>query len=169
MQHSPFRPACSVVFLVTLAIVGCESRSHDETTARQKAATRQRDSAAVIGPAGPGPAATSARQPSVGEATSKVRVVLTEWRIRLSPDTVPSGQVTFHIVNRGKEEHTIELEPLSGGDDLNREGDEIPPGEVATLTYDLPPGTWSVDCPISSRSANGSHSRRGMRNTLVVR
>jgi uncharacterized cupredoxin-like copper-binding protein len=105
----------------------------------------------------------------VGSAKSVVRVTLTEWKVKLSPDTVPSGHVTFRIVNRGREEHAIELEPVEGGDDLDREGYEIAPGETQTLAYDLPPGTWSVDCPLASPSANGGHTQRGMTTILVVR
>jgi uncharacterized cupredoxin-like copper-binding protein len=175
MPHPRLQPASCVILLVTLAIAGCEARSHDEAAERQKAATREHDSTAAAGETasagkvGPAPADTSAREPVAGSASSVVRVVLTEWQVKLSPDTVPSGHVSFRIVNRGKEDHAIELEPLVGGDDLNREGSEIAPGKKQTLTYDLPPGTWSVDCPLASPSANGGHALRGMRSTLVVR
>jgi hypothetical protein len=117
----------------------------------------------------PAPVDTSAREPVVGSAKSVVHVTLTEWKVKLSPDTVPSGHVTFRIVNRGKEDHAIELEPVVGGDDLNREGDEVGPGQRQTLAYDLPPGTWSVDCPLASPSAHGGHALRGMTSILVVR
>jgi hypothetical protein len=185
VRPARFRVAYAVVFLTTLAIAGCESRPRQETAARQKAIAREPDSAArqntvapepgsaaiTRGPRIVGPALVQppAPLPAVGKATRTVRVVLTEWQIKLSPDTVPSGHITFRIVNRGKEPHSIEVEPLSGDDEFEREGEEIEPGQRGMVTYDLPVGTWSVDCPLSSPSANGGHTRRGMQATLVVR
>lgn len=94
-----------------------------------------------------------------------VHVILTEWKLQLSPARVPAGRTIFRIVNRGTEPHAIELEM----GDREEPGDELAPGEESILTVDLDPGNWDVFCPLASPKAHGGHGRRGMKRVLVVR
>jgi hypothetical protein len=95
----------------------------------------------------------------------EVRVVLTEWGIKLSPDTIRAGPTRFRVINQGRETHEFEIE----GPELGLPGDELKPGEETSLVLHLTPLTWEVHCPLATPSARGSHAKRGMHAQLVVR
>lgn len=90
----------------------------------------------------------------------EVKVTLTEWKMRLSADTVPAGRVTFAITNRGSMNHAFHVK----GTGLDKETREIPANQVGTLTVTLKPGTYELFCPL----AGGTHMMAGMKNTIVV-
>ncbi len=97
---------------------------------------------------------------SSGAAAQDVKVTLTEWKLRLSADTVKAGSITFEVTNRGTVAHAFQVV----GAGVDKETRQIGAREVATLTVTLQPGTYEVFCPL----AEGSHKTAGMSKTLVV-
>jgi plastocyanin len=97
---------------------------------------------------------------SSGAAAQDISVTLTEWKLRLSTDTVPAGAVTFEVTNRGTVGHAIQVV----GPGVDKGTRQIGAREVATLTVTLKPGSYDIFCPL----AEGSHKSAGMSKTLVV-
>jgi plastocyanin len=89
-----------------------------------------------------------------------VAVRLSEWRVELSPGTVPAGAVAFTVANGGSIPHAFEVE----GGAVERETAQIAPGGRGTLSVTLPPGRYTVYCPVGG----DSHKKLGMAATLVV-
>lgn len=103
--------------------------------------------------------------PPAIDATAPGNVVatLSEWEVSLSADTVPAGQVTFQIMNRGSEYHRFEIE----GAGMEWVSDSIQAhGELAAQVQ-LAAGTYEVYCPVVG--SHGVHKELGMVDTLVVR
>ena len=90
-------------------------------------------------------------------------IVLTEWSISLPKDTLPSGMTQFTIVNRGQLVHGLEVE----GAGIEEKVENIQPGSQATLTVNLPPGSYELYCPV--RDSAGVHKSKGMNRSVVVR
>jgi phosphohistidine phosphatase SixA/plastocyanin len=88
------------------------------------------------------------------EAASPVNVRLSEWKLELSRLTVPTGEVEFNVTNRGTMLHAFEVE----GQGLEKDLEPIKVGATSTLRLTLPPGTYSLYCPIDS----GAHKKMGM-------
>jgi len=97
------------------------------------------------------PAVTPTTQ---GEGASPVSVRLSEWKLELSRLTVPTGEVEFTVTNGGTMLHAFEVE----GQGLEKDLEPIKVGATSTLRLTLPPGTYSLYCPIDS----GAHKRMGM-------
>jgi plastocyanin len=85
---------------------------------------------------------------------------LAEWKVELSPATVPAGTVTFTITNGGSIPHAFEVQ----GHGVEQETALIQPGATATLTVTLRPGAYEVYCPVG----NDSHKKLGMVTALQV-
>lgn len=107
---------------------------------------------AVTGAAGTPAAATG--------AATEVAVSLTEFAIDM-PATLPAGPVVFTIGNDGSAPHNFVVE---GNGVDGRLPARIAPGTTATLELDLPPGTYTVYCPVGA----GAHRAQGMELTLTV-
>lgn len=91
----------------------------------------------------------------VGNAQTTVTVGMFEYRFDLSQATVPSGQVTFVITNRGSEVHNFSI---AGA----RSGTLLSPGQSETYTLGLPAGTYTYQCDVPF------HTDRGMIGSLTV-
>jgi plastocyanin len=78
-----------------------------------------------------------------------------EYRFEMSQTTIPSGQVTFVITNRGGEVHNF---AIAG----SRSGALIGPGQSETWTVGLPAGTYNTVCEVPF------HAERGMVGTFTV-
>ncbi len=92
--------------------------------------------------------------------TPEVAVSLTEFAIEM-PATLPAGPVAFAISNDGSAPHNFVIE----GDGFEgRLPTRVAPGASATLEVDLPPGTYTVYCPVG----DGAHRSQGMELTLTV-
>lgn len=94
----------------------------------------------------------------VEEPARQVDVRLTEFEIQM-PDTMPAARTTFRVTNAGTMEHTFQIEGEGVDESLGR---NLEPGESATLTADLRPGSYRVWCPL------GDHADRGMRKEIRV-
>jgi len=101
------------------------------------------------------------RHQNGGNANAKtVKVTLSEWKVRLSPDKIPAGPVEFEVSNTGSIPHALEVE----GRSLERKTAQIQPGATATLQLDLPAGRYEAYCPVGK----GSHKMLGMLDHLTV-
>ncbi|HEX6069044.1 MAG TPA: cupredoxin domain-containing protein [Longimicrobiaceae bacterium] len=97
------------------------------------------------------------------DARRQTTVVLREWSLEPGADAVPAGEVTFQAMNTGGESHTLAID--GGGVDARTP--PIGPGETATLTVALEPGTYRLFCPDGEGGA--THASRGLSAPLVVR
>jgi hypothetical protein len=94
------------------------------------------------------------------EPVQVVDLVLLEWLIDMPAET-RAGQVNFVVTNEGSEAHGVVIE----GNGLVFElPAPLDPGESSILSADLPPGEYTVYCPVGE----GEHREEGMEATLVV-
>ena len=82
-----------------------------------------------------------------------VDVDLFTYEIRM-PDTIPSGPVELHILNRDqKMVHSFIIE----GPEFKQQLEQpLQPAESATLRLDLAPGQYRVYCPVSDHAERGT-------------
>ena len=101
---------------------------------------------------------------TVGDApvAAEVDVVLREWEIELSVDSVPAGAITFNIRNEGNEPHAFRI--FRGAEEW--EVEPYPVGDGSSMSVVLTPGTYEVHCPIGSPETG--HAQRGMLTRLRV-
>ena len=92
---------------------------------------------------------------TVGNTASTIAVGMFEYRFDLVPASVPSGQVTFVITNRGQEIHNFSISGVKEGKYLN-------PGQAETWTVGLPAGRYDYVCDVPF------HIGAGMVGQLVV-
>jgi len=92
--------------------------------------------------------------------STTVTATLTEYKIVLTPSTVPAGDVTFQIMNHGKMLHALEIE--GQGIKTQRSKDLKPGGTDTLVVKTLKAGKYTVDCPIAN------HEKLGMTTTLTV-
>jgi len=91
---------------------------------------------------------------------STVKVNLSEWKVQVTPSSVPAGPVTFAVTNAGTIPHAFEVE----GRGMERSTPQIQPGTSATLKLDLRSGSYEMYCPVGK----GSHKMLGMMSHLMV-
>ena len=91
---------------------------------------------------------------------SAIQVKLSEWKVSLTPGTVPPGPVVLDVTNSGKIPHALEVE----GPGMERTTARILPGDHATLRLNLREGTYEAYCPVG----RGSHKMLGMTTHLEV-
>ncbi|MBB6171874.1 putative cupredoxin-like copper-binding protein [Nocardiopsis mwathae] len=73
------------------------------------------------------------------------------------PDTVPAGTITFELNNVGNAPHDLVIEEHD-----DHTVAEVGPGESASGTVELEPGTYTLYCSI------GNHRQDGMEVTITV-
>jgi uncharacterized cupredoxin-like copper-binding protein len=91
----------------------------------------------------------------VGTGKTTVTVNMVEYAFQLSQSSIPSGQITFVINNKGNEVHNF---AILG----NKAGAQIAPGTSETWTVSLPPGTYNYQCDVPF------HAERGMVGQFTV-
>jgi uncharacterized cupredoxin-like copper-binding protein len=96
----------------------------------------------------PAPTTTTTSTVPVGTAKTTVTVNMVEYAFQLSQSSIPSGQITFVINNKGNEVHNF---AILG----NKSGAQIAPGTSETWTVSLPPGTYNYQCDVPFHAANG--------------
>lgn len=84
---------------------------------------------------------------------NKVQVTETEFKIDM-PKSLPAGQTEFEIKNQGTVQHSFEIENEAQGFQAELEHN-LNPGETATLTVNLQPGTYHVYCPVDGHEDLG--------------
>ena len=94
------------------------------------------------------PTTTTTSTVPVGTAKTTVTVNMVEYAFQLSQSSIPSGQITFVINNKGNEVHNF---AILG----NKAGAQIAPGTSETWTVSLPPGTYNYQCDVPFHAANG--------------
>ena len=148
----------SRVLLLVLALAGVAALGGALATAGSSAGARQAQAPARTGAAG------------VDPRSGGFEIALGEWALTPEARAIRPGRVTFVIANRGKFRHGFELE-IRRVDDDRHDGDhdddaksvKLAPGEKTTLTLDLAPGVYEIECFISH------HDEMGMRGVLEVR
>jgi plastocyanin len=97
-----------------------------------------------------------------------LEVGLGEWAVTLEADTIRPGPVTFVVKNRGTRAHGFRIRSTSGRgrDRFQVRSPLIQPGGEGSVTADLAPGTYRVDCYVTD--AAGDHAGLGMRTMLTV-
>jgi plastocyanin len=98
---------------------------------------------------------TTTSTATVGNTATTVQVGMFEYRFDLSAASVPSGQVTFVITNKGQETHNFTINGV-------KSGKIISPGETETYTVALPAGTYGYQCDVPF------HADRGMVGSFTV-
>ena len=97
---------------------------------------------------------------AVRERSRKVAVTLDDYLIRPQTVSVPRGEVTFTVTNRGRLGHTFRVR----GKTKNVLAIQtLEPGESKTETRKLAKGTYTMYCVLAN------HEELGMSGTLVVR
>jgi plastocyanin len=92
---------------------------------------------------------------TIGTAQTTVNVGMFEYRFELDKTSVPSGQVTFVITNKGQETHNFSINGVKAGTIIG-------PGATETWTVGLPAGSFGYVCDVPF------HADRGMTGTLTV-
>jgi uncharacterized cupredoxin-like copper-binding protein len=87
--------------------------------------------------------------------STTITVGMFEYRFDLSQTTVPSGQITFVITNKGSEVHNFDITGV-------KTGALLAPGQTETWTIGLPPKTYVYICDVPF------HLDRGMTGSLTV-
>ena len=90
-------------------------------------------------------------------------VAVTETEFKLTPanpSISKSGVIAFKVTNRGTVAHSLEIEGTASGD--ARLPQDVQPGQSATLTVTLKPGTYEWYCPVDG------HKAMGMRGEITV-
>jgi nitrite reductase (NO-forming) len=93
----------------------------------------------------PPPPTTTA---AVGSAHTTVTVGMFEYRFDLTQSTIPSGQVTFVIVNKGQQVHNFDITGV-------KVGKLLAPGQSETWTVALPPGSYNYLCDVPFHAGYG--------------
>jgi uncharacterized cupredoxin-like copper-binding protein len=78
---------------------------------------------------------------TVGNGNTTVTVNMIEYTFQLSQSSIPSGQITFVINNKGNEVHNFDILGV-------RSGAQIAPGTSETWTVSLPAGTYNYQCDV---------------------
>lgn len=93
-------------------------------------------------------------------------LVLGEWALSPEARAIRPGRVTFVVRNRGRLTHGFEIERRGGDDDRDEEKyetEDLRPGQMTTMTLNLAPGVYEIECSV------GDHDDMGMRGLLEVR
>ncbi|HXF81263.1 MAG TPA: cupredoxin domain-containing protein [bacterium] len=96
----------------------------------------------------PAPSAPPAAQAPAAGGTV-VTVKMSEFKFELSPAEVPAGKVTFQVENVGTVEHSFIIEALGV------KTEQIRPGQTATVTADITPGTYRAHCDVAGHTEAG--------------
>ena len=88
-----------------------------------------------------------------------------EWAVQPSKTLLGTGTVTINAYNRGQDNHNFVISDAAGN---VAEKILLIPGQSATVTASLRPGTYRLFCSLYAGTPE-SHYRRGMHTTITVR
>jgi plastocyanin len=98
---------------------------------------------------------------SGGGAQAGTKVTLTEYKFDPKDLTVPSGKVTFTLVNAGTTGHDMTVADQSGK--ILGKSEIVQAGDSKEFTIDnLPAGTYAIYCDLPG------HRASGMQGTLTA-
>lgn len=106
-----------------------------------------------------GSASSAAPTGSAAANGATIEVAASEYKFDPNAITAPAGQVSFHVTNKGTEEHEFEI---FKGDTVVDEIEGLVPGLDLTLDVTLEAGDYTFACKL-----NG-HDQAGMTGTLTV-
>jgi plastocyanin len=109
--------------------------------------------AVLTGCGGPGPAVQARDQ--------RVEIELDDFLIRPQNVRAERGRLTFVVRNRGRLGHNLRVRGRDGREPI--EVTTLLPGEQASRTATLAPGTYKMLCTVAN------HEQLGMTGRLVVR
>ena len=96
--------------------------------------------------------------PARAASVQHVTVKMTEYRFRLSTNTVHKGTIVFTILNKGQLPHTFAIQKLQKVSSL------VQPGQSTTMRVTFrKPGTYYYLCTV------GAHVQYGMFGNLHVK
>lgn len=78
---------------------------------------------------------------TVGSANTTVQVGMFDYRFDLSQTSIPSGQVTFVVTNKGAEVHNFDVVGSHSGALLG-------PGQSETFTVSMAPNSYNAVCDV---------------------
>lgn len=143
--------------LLLLLIAGCDSG--EARTEALVAATDDRPLVpAVADGANADPGDLPLPQPP---NENQIGVRLSEYTIEMTKETLPAGELEFHVVNAGTTIHYL----LIRSDEVYEMTRHLPPGESDTLRITLEPGEYQYLCTIRDEY---DHYSEGMRGHIVV-
>jgi plastocyanin len=91
----------------------------------------------------------------------QIGVRLSEYRIEMTKETVPAGEIEFQVVNAGSTIHYLVVR----SDDVYSMTRHLPPGDTTVMRVDLAPGEYDYLCTIRDEF---DHYSEGMRGHIVV-
>jgi hypothetical protein len=146
--------------LFLFVIAACSERAPEQGAGSAGAA----DTAATPAPTAPTAAVPAdTLTPVTAEVTldhaKRIAVDVREWQVRMSEDSVKSGDYALVIANKGGRPHTIEVK---GDNGARWRTIPLAPGGSVTLSMTLPPGHYQI------ASTDSAYVERGMRAALVV-
>lgn len=92
------------------------------------------------------------------EEQTMLNVVAKGFTLALDGSSVHAGSTTFYVKNDGTMPHNFGIQ----GNGVHQETPILNPGEAASLTVDLQPGTYTYKCTVHF------HYLLGMQGTLTV-
>jgi hypothetical protein len=107
----------------------------------------------------PPPVSTRAGAETTLDDATRIAVEIREWRVRMTDDTLASGDYAFVLDNRGERPHTIDIRSESGA---RWRSIPIAPRTSVTLSMSLPPGRYRIE------STDSAYADRGIRTTFIV-
>jgi plastocyanin len=138
----PARLAVLALAVVPVAAAGCGSDNKSSSSSSESSSSSGTTASAPV--SGPG---------------GKIDVSETDFALSPANPTVKPGTVTINATNDGQTVHAIEIEGPKGEVKSN----DLSPGGKATVTAELPPGTYEWYCPIAN------HKDLGMKGEITVK
>src|SRR5215217_7056254 len=108
--------------------------------------------------ASPGATAPPPNQAAASAGGAAINVMLKEMTVELDKAQALAGKTTFVVQNTGHVPHNFAIK----GNGVEQKTPLLEPGQSATLTVDLSPGTYEYECAVPG------HAMAGMQGTLTV-
>ena len=104
------------------------------------------------------PQPSGANAGNANAAGAAINVTLKEMTVALDKTQASAGTTTFVVQNNGHARHNFAI----NGNGVEQKTPLLEPGQSATLTVDLSPGTYEYKCTVPG------HDMAGMQGTLTV-
>jgi uncharacterized cupredoxin-like copper-binding protein len=104
------------------------------------------------------PSDRSQQEDGANGSETKLHVVATDFTFALDAAQVRAGTITFLAKNEGIIPHDFAIQ----GNGVDQKTTRVKPGDTASLTVDLQPGTYTYKCTVPG------HALLGMKGTLTV-